>query len=305
MKTKFFPHFIYLKFWLVLVTCSWLSLGTAHPHTHPCPLIHPTSLKGQSSAHTPPARAPVQLIPPYFASLEVSGFIQVKLVTGKPKRFVEVIAPPEILKQMRIWVEDGVLNVTGPAYRERPGPITVRVCVPTLLNEIVLKNGASLQGKKLSGRHLDLTLEGGSNAHLNTLHLFSLTLHNNSLGCSTIEGIHAHKVKVMTNAGDPRDPYKGTDFWDEKNPTGKLFLSGHTNQLEAKLTGCCTVLDAHRLPAHSVYVYTNGNTTAYVAAIHRLYAFAHQQSQIYDYCCSRHDSVRDTYSSGNVLRISQ
>jgi hypothetical protein len=152
------------------------------------------------------------------------------------------------------------------------------------LRSLTIGGATNVTAQSIGNPHLDINLQGNSNLTLkgNEVQLHSIT--NNGRGNIVITGIHTNIVIIR---GDGQ---------------GKVDLSGQTEALNVAI-GDTLTLYAQTLFANKVHIATKNNALAFICPVTALYGFAYGSSHIYYYHHNPRSLVRDTYVSGNVLKM--
>lgn len=199
---------------------------------------------------------------PTFSSIDIQGPVKVVL-THQKKQTVTIVAPPEVVQQIHVSVQNRNLFIDAKELKNQPNLVLIKVGIPHHLYNISLRGPACLYLK-------------GNNIQLHSIQ-------NDGSGIVIIKGINTKVVMVRGNGN------------------GRIVLSGRTEELNVQIGGSL-LLRAERLRTEVGHILTQDYATAYVHVFGPLHAFAYGASYIY-YYYNPSRLVRDTAASGNVLKI--
>ena len=172
----------------------------------------------------------------------------------------------------------------GPRMRQDTQPLRIQINMTQPLTTLMISGATTVTAQSIGNSHLQINLQENSNFTLqgNETQLHSIT--NDGRGSAVIKGIHTNMVIVRGNG------------------QGKVDLSGQTEVLNVEMGNTLT-LYAQLLLANKVYIATKNNALAFICPVTVLYGFAYANSDIYYYHHNPSSLVRDTYISGNVLKM--
>jgi hypothetical protein len=223
---------------------------------------------------------------PTFSAINVVGPLQISLLDHQQQQTITVMAPIDIAPFINASVQNNTLLLeTHFPSNYKNLPIPIKINMRPLLTDLTVRGVASVSGRIVGNPGLSILLTNSGNILLKGKDIPLHSVENDSQNDITIQGIRS-KDLLVRGSGEG----------------GKIDLSGQTDLLNAQIKKAMT-LYSQTLFARKIYITAQDNALAFVCPVDALYGFAYGNSNIYYYHNNPRNIVRDTYVSGNVLKM--